>query len=209
MSVAKEKRGGRSRPFGLDHIQFCYHGVKSSELSSEASVWLAGRSGKRWSPWEIAVRRVLSSDGTVSCYEVSTGGTKTHFTVELLFLVFLPLPADLNRVCWRKAAVNELFWVREFMKTVFYSKACYVVSRLGSAKQSHHLEPATRFDWSCITASVMFWRAGTTFRLVANVHCTSWNHLFKAEGPTKQQFSMMLQENILLQAVNTELNMQW
>lgn len=47
MSEVKEDDGGQSRPFGSDRMQFCFRGVESAALSSGASVWLVGCSGKR------------------------------------------------------------------------------------------------------------------------------------------------------------------
>lgn len=81
----EEEEGGRSQPLRLDRMQFCFHCVKSSELSSEAWVWPVGRCGKRWSPREIAVRRVLSCYGTVRCYQVPIGSPENAVQRGLLF----------------------------------------------------------------------------------------------------------------------------
>lgn len=98
------EESGQSRPFGLDHMQFCFHSVESGELSSKASVRLVG------AQWEKVISPGTSCQTSVIllCHHVMlwspyTGGTKTLFKRELLIQrVFLPLHANSNSVLRNK-----------------------------------------------------------------------------------------------------------
>lgn len=219
----EEEEGGRSQLLRSDRIQLCFHCVKSSELSSEAWAWPAGRCGKRRSPWEIAVRRVLSCYGTVRCCQVPIGWHKTLSKGDCFFKslpVSYPLSAgEFKRWLPRIEAGNYLDWIREFYESSFllFKNALCVepVWDLLRNQQSHQLY-LLHFSTGAANRPMWCHRGHSHPLQVSDNSCSQMftpppeTTLFftfsqQVEGPTKKPGSC--NAIFLLQALNRALNM--